>query len=96
MNNEQTVKAAAPILHSYFSYETTAEAALDLIGQIFKENSMNKDSATGYRVIDPEGGSHEYPNAHGVSVDRLDLYVTGENNATLAIFHRWEHVERIA
>ena len=52
-------------------------------------------NTTGYRVIDPAGGTHEYRQAYGISVDRLDLYLNDENNKTIAIFHRWEHVERI-
>lgn len=94
MNNEQTIKAVTPILTNYFHGLTTAEFALDLIGPLFKENSKGKPS--GYRVIDSEGDVSEFPNAASVSVDRLDLYLHDEDKKTIAIFHRWSQVERIA
>jgi hypothetical protein len=56
----------------------------------------NEQTTTGFRVIDPEGGTHEYPDAISASVDRCDLYLNDGNNKTIAVFHRWEHVERIA
>lgn len=59
---------------------------------------MNNDQNTtaGFRVIDAEGGTHEYPNAYDAFANRGDLILTDEKSVTIAIFHRWESVERIA
>lgn len=56
----------------------------------------SNDTNTGFRVIDPEGGTHDYPAARAVNVDRGDLYLFDENNNTVAVFRRWEQVEQIA
>lgn len=56
---------------------------------------LKKDHA-GFRVIDPEGGAHEYPDARALEVERGDLYLLGADGKGIGIFHRWEHVERIA
>jgi len=55
-----------------------------------------RSTITGFRVIDPEGVTHNYPEGRSVLVDRCDLYVHGEDGKTIAIFHRWDQAERIA
>lgn len=102
MNDTNAIKAIALHVSNYFGDGGSAESAMDSIGRILKVNSTanpsvdSADKTSGFRVIDPEGGTHNYPNATAVHVDRCDLYLLDENNKSIAIFHRWEHVKRSA
>lgn len=102
MNSTDTIQAISPIVGSFFKGEIPADKAMELIGQTLKANREGapaedeRDIKAGFRVIDAEGGTHEYPNARAVDVDRGDLYLLDDNNKAIVVFHRWDHAGRIA